>query len=126
MSALGEELFGNLGPGPKRLPKEGRMRFGAPNRARAIVTVARRPHFVDICARSPKQLKPAGVSLVSLEMLVKRHQDWTGTFQPDQNVIRVELPQSHAGITAALRRAFEAAANEPSDRDFAALLARLN
>lgn len=41
-------------------------------------------------------------------------------------MIRVELPQSHSGITAALRRAFEAAANEPSEHDFAALLARLN
>lgn len=59
-------------------------------------------------------------------MFVKRHQDWTGTFHAEENAIRIDLPQSHAGITAALRRAFEAAANEPSDRDFAALLARLN
>jgi len=44
----------------------------------------------------------------------------------DRKMIRVDLPQSHSGITAALRRAFEAAANEPSDHDFAALLARLN
>ena len=44
----------------------------------------------------------------------------------DREMIRVELPQSHSGVTAALRRAFEAAANEPSDHDFAALLARLN
>jgi hypothetical protein len=44
----------------------------------------------------------------------------------DRRTIRVDLPSTHAGITAALRRAFEAAAAEPSDRDFAELLRRLN
>jgi hypothetical protein len=44
----------------------------------------------------------------------------------DRRVIRVDMPPEHAGITAALRRAFEAAASEPSDRDFAELLRRLN
>ena len=44
----------------------------------------------------------------------------------DRRVIRVDLPPAHAGITAALRRAFEAAASEPCDRDFAELLRRLN
>ncbi len=44
----------------------------------------------------------------------------------DRRIIRVDVPPTHAGITAALRRAFEAAAAEPSDRDFAELLRRLN
>ena len=44
----------------------------------------------------------------------------------DRRVIRVEIPPAHAGITAALRRAFEAAASEPSERDFAELLRQLN
>lgn len=44
----------------------------------------------------------------------------------DRRVIRVEIPPAHAGITAALRRAFEAATNEPCDRDFADLLRKLN
>lgn len=44
----------------------------------------------------------------------------------DHRVIRVDMPATHAGITAALRRAFEAAASEPCDRDFAELLRRLN
>lgn len=44
----------------------------------------------------------------------------------DRQVIRVAVPPAHAGITAALRRAFEAAATEPSDRDFAELLRKLN
>jgi hypothetical protein len=44
----------------------------------------------------------------------------------DRRIIRVEAPGSHAGITAALRRAFEAAANAPCDRDFAELLRKLN
>jgi hypothetical protein len=49
--------------------------------------------------------------------------DWNAM---DRQVIRVDIPPTHAGITAALRRAFEAAAKEPSDRDFAELLRRLN
>ena len=49
-----------------------------------------------------------------------------GADEMEKDFIRFEMPQSNAGITAALRRAFQAAANEPSDRDFEALLARLN
>ena len=44
----------------------------------------------------------------------------------DRKIIQVDVPPAHAGITAALRRAFEAAASEPCDRDFAELLRRLN
>ena len=44
----------------------------------------------------------------------------------DRRVIRVDIPPAHAGITAALRRAFDAAASEPCDRDFAELLRKLN
>ena len=44
----------------------------------------------------------------------------------DRRIIRVEVPPSHAGIMAALRRAFEEAAAEPCDRDFAELLRQLN
>ena len=44
----------------------------------------------------------------------------------DRQVIRVDVPPTHAGITAALRRAFEAGASEPCDRDFDELLRSLN
>jgi hypothetical protein len=44
----------------------------------------------------------------------------------DRRIIEVEVTPSHAGIMAALRRAFEAAASEPCDRDFAELLRQLN
>lgn len=44
----------------------------------------------------------------------------------NRRIIRVDIPPAHAGITAALRRAFEAAASEPCDRDFAELLRKLN
>ena len=44
----------------------------------------------------------------------------------DRRIIRVDVPPAHAGIMAALRRAFEAAASEPCDRDFAELLRTLN
>jgi hypothetical protein len=44
----------------------------------------------------------------------------------DRRIIHVDIPPAHAGITAALRRAFEAAATEPCDRDFAEILRQLN
>jgi hypothetical protein len=44
----------------------------------------------------------------------------------DRQTIHVDMDSTQAGIAAALRRAFQAAATEPSDRDFADLLRRLN
>ena len=44
----------------------------------------------------------------------------------DRRIIRVDIPPAHAGITAALRRAFQAAAAEPCDRDFYDLLKKLS
>ena len=44
----------------------------------------------------------------------------------DRRIIQVDMPAAHAGITAALRHAFEAAAHAPCDRDFAELLRKLN
>jgi hypothetical protein len=44
----------------------------------------------------------------------------------DRRIIQIDVTPSHAGIMAALRRAFEAAASEPCDRDFAELLRQLN
>lgn len=43
----------------------------------------------------------------------------------DRRIIRVELPPEHAGVTAALRRAFAAVPLAQTDRDFDELLARL-
>jgi hypothetical protein len=44
----------------------------------------------------------------------------------DRRIIQVDLPSAHAGIMAALRRAFDAAASQPCERDFAELLRQLN
>lgn len=44
----------------------------------------------------------------------------------DRRIIRVDMAPTQAGIMAALRCAFEAAASAPCDRDFADLLRRLN
>jgi len=44
----------------------------------------------------------------------------------DRRIIHVDMPPAHLGITAALRRAFEAAAMAPCDRDFADLISKLN
>ena len=43
----------------------------------------------------------------------------------DRRIIRVELPPAHAGVTAALRRAFAATPPGSDDRQFQELLARL-
>jgi hypothetical protein len=43
----------------------------------------------------------------------------------DRRIIRVELPPAHAGVTAALRRAFAGVPNGNDDRQFEELLARL-
>ena len=59
------------------------------------------------------KLEREGISVPDIDMM-------------DRRIIRVEAPSAHAGITAALRRAFEAAASEPCDRDFAELLRKLN
>jgi len=48
------------------------------------------------------------------------------THAVDRRIIQVNVPPDSAGITAALRRAFEAAAEEPCKHDFAELLRRLN
>ena len=44
----------------------------------------------------------------------------------DRRIIQVDLTPTQAGITAALRRAFQAAAAEPCGHDFDDLLRRLN
>jgi hypothetical protein len=44
----------------------------------------------------------------------------------DRRIIRINTPPEHAGVMAALRRAFENLAREPCERDFADLLRRLN
>ena len=59
-------------------------------------------------------------------MKSERHTMAAADLPMDRRIIRVELPPAHAGITAALRRAFEAAAAEPCDRDFAELIRQLN
>jgi hypothetical protein len=56
----------------------------------------------------------------------ERQEETAAKMNLDRRIIRVDLPPAHAGITAALRRAFEAAAVEPCDRDFAELLRKLN
>jgi hypothetical protein len=43
----------------------------------------------------------------------------------DRRIIRVELPPAHAGVTAALRRAFASVPAGEEERQFQDLLARL-
>jgi len=44
----------------------------------------------------------------------------------DRRIIRVDIPPAHAGITAALRRAFSPVNDDDRDPDFSDLLRRLN
>ena len=59
-------------------------------------------------------------------MMVEGEHSKAAELNMDRKIIRVDIPPAHVGITAALRRAFEAAASEPCDRDFAELLRQLN
>lgn len=56
----------------------------------------------------------------------RRHLEAVEIASIDREIIRVDFQTAHPGIAAALRRAFNAAAEEPTDRDFEALLRRLN
>jgi hypothetical protein len=44
----------------------------------------------------------------------------------DRTIIHVDIQPAHAGITAALRRAFNASPKEPWDGEFDELLHKLN
>ena len=44
----------------------------------------------------------------------------------ERRLIRVELPSAHAGVNAALHRAFAVVPRNPLERDFDELLKRLN
>jgi hypothetical protein len=44
----------------------------------------------------------------------------------DRRIIRIDIAPTHAGIAAALRKAFAAAADEPCDRDFDEILRLLH
>jgi len=59
---------------------------------------------------------------------MKGHRKLISATAVDRNrrAIRIDIPPEHAGVMAALRRAFQAAADEPSNRDFAELLRKLN
>lgn len=50
----------------------------------------------------------------------------TAVMDMDRRLIRVDMPPEHAGVMAALRRAFDADARAPSNHDFEGLLRRLN
>jgi hypothetical protein len=59
-------------------------------------------------------------------MMAQKKSMVTAAIDLDRRPIRIDMPPEHAGVMAALRRAFQAAANEPCDRDFADLLRKLN
>jgi hypothetical protein len=59
-------------------------------------------------------------------MDTERRSNGASDINMDRRIIRVDIPPAHAGITAALRRAFSPAIEERCEQDFAELLRRLN
>ena len=59
-------------------------------------------------------------------MMTQKKPMETAMMDLDRRPIRIDMAPEHSGVMAALRRAFQAAANEPSDRDFADILRKLN
>jgi hypothetical protein len=59
-------------------------------------------------------------------MDTERRSDGGLDINMDRRIIRVDIPPAHAGITAALRRAFSPVNEEPREHDFSDLLQRLN
>jgi len=59
-------------------------------------------------------------------MDTERRSNGASEVNMDRRVIRVDIPPAHAGITAALRRAFSPVNDDPWERDFSDLLRRLN
>lgn len=102
------------------------MALGAPDR---IVPPTRNDlsaHATSPCPkRADEETSPAIRSFLG-RMMTQKKSMTTATMDMDRRPIRIDIPPEHAGVMAALRRAFQAAANEPSDRDFAELLRKLN
>jgi hypothetical protein len=59
-------------------------------------------------------------------MDTERRSNGASDISMDRRIIRVDIPPAHAGITAALRRAFSPANDQACEQDFADLLRRLN
>lgn len=59
-------------------------------------------------------------------MDVERRSNGASDINMDRRIIRVDIPPAHAGITAALRRAFSPVNDDTRERDFSDLLQRLN
>jgi hypothetical protein len=73
---------------------------------------------------SSETSKPVGRSLPTMD--TERRSNGASDISMDRRIIRVDVPPAHAGITAALRRAFSPANDDPCERDFDELLRRLN
>ena len=124
---MSHESLRDIATRQNRFAKEGRMVARA---AKRVVPAA--PGRISThCALSPfrGQTHETSVAHRSFAMAMKLERETVSASElnvVDRRVIRVDMPPTQAGITAALRRAFEAAASEPCDRDFAELLRRLN
>ena len=73
---------------------------------------------------------PAETSLLIVSYLptmdTERRSATATDINMDRRIIRVDIPPAHAGITAALRRAFSPANEDPCEQEFSDLLRRLN
>jgi len=78
------------------------------------------------CPKAIKQETSVASRSFSRQIKAEKQSMESVVIDMDRRVIRIDVPPEHAGVMAALRRAFDAAASEPSDRDFDELLRRLS
>jgi hypothetical protein len=123
-----DERADNIAARLQRLAEERRMTFGKLDRVVARGAWINRGHWrmFNTFRAIARKLRHASARLTYPMKADRDDRPGLDLETMDRRIIRVDLPPTHAGITAALRRAFEAAASEPSDRDFAELLRRLN
>ena len=85
-----------------------------------------RIHATGHCLKPANEETSVATRSFSGAMNAQKKTMTTATIDMDRRPIRIDMPPEHAGVMSALRRAFQAAADEPSERDFAELLRKLN
>jgi hypothetical protein len=125
-AAVLDKAFAKLGTSIERAAQKCGESARPVDRTEALLPRVLVCHRVLFAVPTSKRTKLPPPAIVCLMMNLPRKQSTAAQLDMDRQIIRVDIPPAHAGITAALRRAFEAAASEPCDRDFDELLRRLN
>ena len=123
LGAVPDEALADFRMSAQRFAKEWRMLLGTKDGALAGIAHLRNVPAANLCLTK----LPPWVGRLASQMNVENEESSAARLDAmDRRVIQIDMSPTQAGITAALRRAFEAAAAEPCDRDFEELLRRLN